>query len=56
LTKPERRVAWGTAASDHRGWLQVSPDPAGSRLMLYLVAAHGDARDSEVMGTPDAIR
>ncbi len=51
-----RRVEWGADGSDYHGWLQVSPDEAGSRLTLYLVTAHGDAPDSEVMGTLDAIR
>jgi uncharacterized protein YndB with AHSA1/START domain len=51
-----RRVEWGAAGSDYRGALQVNPDADGSRLTLYLVTAHGDAPDSEVMGTLDAIR
>ena len=51
-----RRVEWGARGSDYRGWLQISPEAEGSRLTLFLVTAHGDAPDSEVMGTLDAIR
>jgi len=51
-----RRIEWGSPASDYRGWIQVSPDAEGSRLTLFLATAHGDAPDSEVMGTLDAIR
>ena len=36
--------------------LEVSPDGEGSRLTLFLATARGDASDSEVMGTLDAIR
>jgi hypothetical protein len=36
--------------------MQVDPDGDGSRLTLFLSTAHGDAADSEVMGTLDAIR
>ncbi|MBX5469198.1 MAG: SRPBCC family protein [Thermoleophilaceae bacterium] len=51
-----RRIEWGSPGSDYRGWLEVSPDADGSRLTLFLTTAHGDASDSEVMGTLDAIR
>jgi uncharacterized membrane protein len=50
------RIEWGSAGSDYRGWIQVDPDEHGSRLTLFLATAHGDAPDSEVMGTLDAIR
>jgi uncharacterized protein YndB with AHSA1/START domain len=56
LDESARRVEWGASGSDYRGSLEVSPDADGSRLTLYLVTAHGDAPDSEVMGTLDAIR
>ncbi|HEX3254790.1 MAG TPA: SRPBCC family protein [Gaiellaceae bacterium] len=36
--------------------LEVSPDGDGCRLTLFLATARGDAPDSEVMGTLDAIR
>ena len=52
----ERRIEWGAPHSDYRGWIQVDPDADGSRLTLFLVTAHGDAPDTEVMGTLDAIR
>jgi uncharacterized membrane protein len=52
----ERRIEWGSLSSAYRGWIQVEPDGQGSRLTLYLATAHGDAPDSEVMGTLDAIR
>jgi hypothetical protein len=51
-----RRVEWGSRSSDYHGWMQVDPDGDGSRLTLFLSTAHGDAADSEVMGTLDAIR
>jgi uncharacterized protein YndB with AHSA1/START domain len=51
-----RRVEWGADGSDYRGWLQVNEEAEGSRLTLFLATAHGDAPDSEVMGTLDAIR
>ena len=51
-----RRVEWGSEASGYHGWMQVSPDEDGSRLTLFLSTSHGDAPDSEVMGTLDAIR
>jgi len=50
------RVEWGAAGSPYHGWLQVSPEEEGSRLTLYLETSRGDAPDSEVMGTIDAIR
>jgi uncharacterized protein YndB with AHSA1/START domain len=52
----ERRIEWGSPGSDYRGWIQVSPEREGSRLTLFLSTSRGDARDSEVMGTLDAIR
>jgi uncharacterized protein YndB with AHSA1/START domain len=52
----ERRIEWGSAGSEYHGWIQVSPAGEGSRLTLFLATAHGDAPDSEVMGTLDAIR
>lgn len=51
-----RRVEWGSRSSPYRGWMQVDPDGGGSRLTLFLATARGDAPDSEVMGTLDAIR
>jgi carbon monoxide dehydrogenase subunit G len=51
-----RRVEWGADGSDYHGWLQVNEEAEGSRLTLFLATAHGDAPDSEVMGTLDAIR
>jgi len=51
-----RRVEWGAEGTDYRGWLEVSSEAEGSRLTLFLVTARGDAPDSEVMGTLDAIR
>ncbi len=51
-----RRVEWGSRSSDYHGWMQVDADGDGSRLTLFLSTAHGDAPDSEVMGTLDAIR
>jgi hypothetical protein len=51
-----RRVEWGSRSSDYHGWMQVDGDGGGSRLTLFLATAHGDAPDSEVMGTLDAIR
>jgi uncharacterized protein YndB with AHSA1/START domain len=50
------RIEWGSPDSDYHGWLEVSPDGDGSRLTLFLETAGGDAPDSEVMGTLDAIR
>jgi len=52
----ERRIEWGSPGSDYHGWLQVSPEGHGSRLTLFLATVRGDAPDSEVMGTLDAIR
>jgi uncharacterized protein YndB with AHSA1/START domain len=51
-----RRIEWGSRSSSYHGWMQVDPDDEGSRLTLFLATAHGDAPDSEVMGTLDAIR
>jgi len=50
------RIEWGAPHGDYHGWLQVSPDGDGSRLTLFLATVRGDAPDSEVMGTLDAIR
>jgi uncharacterized membrane protein len=52
----QRRIEWGALQGDYRGWLEVDEDAGGSRLTLFLATAHGDAPDSEVMGTLDAIR
>jgi uncharacterized membrane protein len=52
----ERRIEWGSPSGNYRGWIQVDGDEDGSRLTLFLATAHGDAPDSEVMGTLDAIR
>ena len=51
-----RRIEWGSPDSSYRGWIQVDPDAEGARLTLFLATARGDAPDSEVMGTLDAIR
>jgi hypothetical protein len=53
---PERRIEWGAPGGGYRGWIQVDPDGDGSRLTLFLATARGDAPDTEVMGTLDAIR
>jgi uncharacterized membrane protein len=52
----KRRIEWGALGGDYHGWIQVDGDEDGSRLTLFLATAHGDAPDSEVMGTLDAIR
>jgi hypothetical protein len=52
----QRRIEWGSPGSSYHGWIQVDPDGEGSRLTLFLATARGDAPDSEVMGTLDAIR
>src|SRR5664280_2650436 len=51
-----QRIEWGAPGSEYRGWIQISPDEAGSRLTLFLATSRGDASDSEVMGTLDGIR
>ncbi|HMD57172.1 MAG TPA: SRPBCC family protein [Solirubrobacteraceae bacterium] len=51
-----RRIEWGAPDSEYRGWIEVSPDEDGSRLVLFLTTARGDASDAEVMGTLDAMR
>lgn len=56
VDEAEKRIEWGSNGSGYRGWMKVSPEAEGSRLTLFLVTAHGDAPDSEVMGTLDAIR
>ncbi|MGO9954479.1 MAG: SRPBCC family protein [Solirubrobacteraceae bacterium] len=50
------RIEWGSRESDYHGWMQVDADGDGSRLTLFLATARGNAPDSEVMGTLDAIR
>jgi hypothetical protein len=52
----QRRIEWGSRSSSYHGWMQVDPDGDGSRLTLFLATDRGDAPDSEVMGTLDAIR
>jgi hypothetical protein len=52
----ERRIEWGAEGSDYHGWIQVDPDGTGSRLILHVATVRGDASDTEVMGTLDAIR
>jgi uncharacterized protein YndB with AHSA1/START domain len=52
----ERRIEWGSPGSEYHGWIQVTDEAEGSRLTLFLATSHGDAPDSEVMGTLDAIR
>ena len=52
----KRRIEWGAEGSAYHGWLKVDPDGEGSRLTLYVATVHGDASDSDVMGTLDAIR
>ena len=52
----DRRIEWGSPGTEYHGWIQVSPEGDGSRLTLYLATVRGDAPDSEVMGTLDAIR
>lgn len=54
--RERRRIEWGSRSSSYHGWMQVDPDGDGSRLTLFLATAHGDAPDSEVMGTLDAMR
>jgi uncharacterized protein YndB with AHSA1/START domain len=54
--EPGRRIEWGSPETDYRGWIQVDPEADGTRLTLFLATSHGDAPDSEVMGTLDAIR
>jgi hypothetical protein len=50
------RIEWGAPGTEYRGWIQISPDEAGARLTLFLATHRGDASDTEVMGTLDAIR
>lgn len=54
--KSARRIEWGSPGGDYHGWIQVDPEEDGSRLTLFLATSRGDAPDSEVMGTLDAIR
>jgi len=50
------RIEWGAEGSAYHGWMQVAGEGDGSRLTLFLATSRGDAPDSEVMGTLDAIR
>lgn len=52
----EHRIEWGSPDGGYHGWIEVTPEREGSRLRLFLATVHGDAPDSEVMGTLDAIR
>ncbi|HYB30655.1 MAG TPA: SRPBCC family protein [Solirubrobacteraceae bacterium] len=52
----EHRIEWGSLDGGYHGWIEVTPEREGSRLRLFLATVHGDAPDSEVMGTLDAIR
>jgi uncharacterized protein YndB with AHSA1/START domain len=52
----QRRIEWGAPGGGYHGWLQVNSEGNGSRLTLFLATARGDAPDSDVMGTLDAIR
>jgi hypothetical protein len=52
----QRKIEWGSPDNEYHGSLQISPDGDGSRLTLSLTTARGDAPDSEVTGTLDAIR
>lgn len=52
----ERKIEWGAPGSDYHGSIQVSPEGEGSLLTLSLKTVHGDAPESDVMGTLDAIR
>lgn len=56
VDEAQKRIEWGSNESGYRGWMQVAPEAEGARLTLFLVTAHGDAPDGEVMGTLDAIR
>ena len=51
-----RRIEWGAPSGGYHGWIQVDEDEDGSRLTLFLATTRGDAPDTEVMGTLDAIR
>lgn len=52
----QQRIEWGSPDSEYNGSIQVRQEGTGSRLTLKLATAHGDASDSDVMGTLDAIR
>ena len=52
----ERKIEWGSPGSRYHGSIKISPEGDGTLLSLYLSTAHGDAPDSDVMGTLDAIR
>jgi uncharacterized membrane protein len=52
----ERRIEWGSPGSEYRGAIEVDAEGDGTLLRLSLSTAHGDAPDSDVMGTLDAIR
>ena len=51
-----QRIEWGSPGSEYHGSIQVSAEGDGTLLSLSLSTAHGDAPDSDVMGTLDAIR
>lgn len=51
-----QKIEWGSPGSEYHGWIQINPERHGSRLTLFLATVRGDAPDSEVMGTLDAIR
>ncbi len=55
-SEADRKIEWGAPGGEYHGWLKVDPESDGSRLTLFLATSHGDAPDSEVMGTLDAIR
>lgn len=52
----ERRIEWGSPGSEYHGSIEVKPEGDGSVLSLYLSTARGEAPESDVMGTLDAIR
>ena len=51
----QRRIEW-SAPSGYRGWMQVDPDGAGSRLTLFLETRHSSESDHDIASTLDAIR
>jgi len=51
-----RTIEWGAPGGGYRGRIEVAAEGEGSRLTLFLATTHGDAPDSEVMGTLDSIR
>ena len=52
----ERKIEWGAPGSDYHGSIQIGAEGDGTLLSLSLSTTHGDAPDSDVMGTLDAIR